>query len=158
MGKQDSKVRRRMQIAFNAEGISRNGLNFLKTSSFPSGSGPLLFLPFLSDRQLQELEREEISGIDLCGNGVVIVPYLFAVFRSGAKNRFPSSAPIKNIYRRKSSMVGRVFLIRSTYESVQEIFVEINRRNMFMRRWDSKPMSFSTVSKSFYKMDLFHNF
>jgi hypothetical protein len=147
-----------MQIAFNAEGISRNGLNFLKTSSFPSGSGPLLFLPFLSDRQLQELEREEISGIDLCGNGVVIVPYLFAVFRSGAKNRFPSSAPIKNIYRRKSSMVGRVFLIRSTYESVQEIFVEINRRNMFMRRWDSKPMSFSTVSKSFYKMDLFHNF
>lgn len=126
----------------------QNGINLLKTSSFPKDYRPLLFLPFLSDRQLQELEREEIGGIDLCGNGVVVVPGTFAVFRSGEKNRFPSSAPIKNIYRMKSSMVGRAFLIRSAYETVQEIFVEINRRNMFMRRWDTKPMSFSTVSKS----------
>ncbi len=126
----------------------QDGINLLKTSSFPKDYRPLLFLPFLSDRQLQELEREEIGGIDLCGNGVVVVPGTFAVFRSGEKNRFPSSAPIKNIYRMKSSMVGRVFLIRSAYETVQEIFVEINRRNMFMRRWDTKPMSFSTVSKS----------
>jgi hypothetical protein len=126
----------------------QDGLNLLKTSYLPQDYRPLLFLPFLSDRQLQELEREGISGIDLCGNGVVVVPGRFAVFRSGEKNRFPSSAPIKNIYRMKSSMVGRIFLIRPTYETVQEIFLEINRRNMFMRRWDSKPMSFSTVSKS----------
>lgn len=126
----------------------QDGLNLLKTSSFPRGYRPLLFRPFLNERQLQELEREGISGIDLCGNGVVVVPKMFAVFRSGAKNRFPSSALIKNIYRKNSSMVGRAFLIRSTYETVQEIFVEINRRNMFMRRWDTKPMSFSTVSKS----------
>jgi hypothetical protein len=66
----------------------RNGLNLLKTETLPKGYWPLLFLPFLGEQQLQELEQEKISGIDLCGNGVVVVPGKFAVFRSGGKNRF----------------------------------------------------------------------
>jgi len=125
----------------------QDGLNLLKTSSLPKGYLPLLFLPFLSEWQLQELEREGINGIDLCGNGVVVVPEMFAVFRSGEKNRFSSSAPIKNIYRKNSSMVGRVFLLRTGFETVQEICTEINRRNTLVTRWDRKPMSLSTVSK-----------
>ncbi|MBW2311723.1 MAG: winged helix-turn-helix domain-containing protein, partial [Deltaproteobacteria bacterium] len=95
---------------------------------------------------LQELEREGISGIDLCGNGVVIVPGMFAVFRSGGKNRFPASAPIKNIYRKNSSMVGRVFVVRPVFNAVQDVCSEINQRNMLVNRWD--PMSLSTVSKA----------
>jgi len=126
----------------------QDGLNLLKTSPLPKGYRPLLLLPFLSERQLQKLEREGISGIDLCGNGVVVVPGMLAVFRSGEKNRFSSSAPIKNIYRKNSSMVGRVFLLRSGYETVQEICAEINRRNTLVNRWDKRPMSLSTVSKS----------
>jgi hypothetical protein len=126
----------------------QDGLNLLKTSSLPKGCLPMLFLPFLSERQLKELEMEGISGIDLCGNGVVAVLGLFAVFRSGEKNRFSSSAPIKNIYRRNSSMVARVFLARSGYETVQEICAEINRRNMLVTLWNKRPMSLSTVSKS----------
>jgi len=126
----------------------QDGLNLLKTSSLPEGCRPLLFVPFLSERQLQELEREKISGIDLCGNGVVVIPEMFAVFRSGEKNRFTSSAPIKNIYRKNSSMVGRVFLLRSGYETVQDICAEINRRNLLVKRWDKKAMSLSTVSKA----------
>ena len=97
----------------------KDGLNLLKTESFPRGCWPLLFLPFLSERQLLELEREQISGIDLCGNGAVVVPGKFAIFRSGEKNRFSSSAPIKNIYRRNSSMVARVFFSCPAYETVQ---------------------------------------
>jgi len=108
----------------------------------------MLFMPFFRDLQLQELEREGISGIDLCGNGVVIVPGMFSVFRNGAKNRFSSSAPIKNIYRKNSSMVGRVFLALPGYGTVQEICSEINRRNLLLKRWDKGPMSLSTVSKS----------
>jgi hypothetical protein len=123
-------------------------LNLLKSTALPKGFRPMLFLPFLSDLQLQELEREGISGIDLCGNGVVVVPGLYAIFRSGAKNRFSSSAPIKNIYRKNSSMVGRVFLLRSGYDTVQEICSEINWRNLLVNRWDKMPMSLSTVSKS----------
>lgn len=108
----------------------------------------MLIMPFLSEQQLQELEQQRISGIDLCGNGVVIVPGIFAVFRSGERNRFSSSAPIKNIYRKNSSMVGRVFLARSSYGTVQEICTEVNRRNMLVKCGDKKPMSLSTVSKS----------
>jgi hypothetical protein len=78
---------------------------------------------------------------------VVFVPGKFAVFRSGGKNRFPSSAPIKNIYRKNSSMVGRAFLLCADYETVQEVRAEINQRNLLVNRWNKKPMSLSTVSK-----------
>jgi len=126
----------------------QDGINLLKSLSLSKGCWPMLFLPFLSEGQLKEMEREGISGIDLCGNGVVIVPGIFAVFRSGVKNRFSSSAPIKNVYRKNSSMVGRVFLARPGYETVQEICSEINQRNMLVNSWDKRPMSLSTVSKS----------
>ena len=126
----------------------RDGLNMLKSSPLPKGWRAMLLLPFLSERQLLELEREGISGIDLCGNGVVFVPGKFAVFRSGGKNCFPSSAPIKNIYRKNSSMVGRAFLLCAGYETVQGIRAEINQRNLLVNRWNKKPMSLSTVSKA----------
>jgi len=124
------------------------GLNQLKAAPLPRGGLPMLFLPFLGENQLQELEREGISGVDLCGNGVVTVPGAFSVFRTGGKNRFLSSAPIKNIYRRNSSLVPRVFLLRSSFTAVQEIGAEINRLNLLVNRWDKKPMSLSTVSKA----------
>jgi hypothetical protein len=124
------------------------GLNQLKAAPLPRGGLPMLFLPFLGENQLQELEREGISGVDLCGNGVVIAPGSFSVFRTGGKNLFLSSAPIKNIYRKNSAMVGRVFLLRPGYATVQEICAEINRLNLLVNRWDKKPMSLSTVSKA----------
>lgn len=126
----------------------QDGLNLLKISRLRKGYSPMLFMPFLNERQLEDLEREGISGIDLCGNGVVVVPGIFGVFRNGGKNRFSSSAPIKNIYRKNTSMVGRVFLVRSGYDTVQEICSEINRRNLLVNSWDKKPMSLSTVSKA----------
>lgn len=126
----------------------RIGLNMLKTAPIPKGYNPLLLMPFLNEKQLLELEQEEISGIDLCGNGVIIVPDVLAVFRSGEKNRFTSSAPIKNIYRKNSSMVGRIFLFCSSYKTVQDIWNEINRKNLLVTSWSKKAMSFSTVSKA----------
>ena len=126
----------------------RDGLNWLKLAALPEGYRPLLIMPFLREQHLQELEREGISGLDLCGNGVVVVPGVLAVFRSGGKNRFSSSAPIKNIYRKNSSLVGRVFLARSSYDAVQEVHAEINQRNLLVNRWSKGPMSLSTVSKA----------
>jgi hypothetical protein len=105
-------------------------------------------LPFLSEQQLRELEQEQISGIDLCGNGVVVAPGKFVIFRSGGKIRFSSSAPIKNIYRKNSSVVARIFLSCPGYETVQEVCSEVNRRNTLAERWNKSPMSLSTVSKS----------
>lgn len=128
--------------------VFRDGLNRLKLATLPKGYRPLLVLPFLREQHLKELEREGISGLDLCGNGVVIAPGAFAVFRSGGENRFSYPAPIKNIYQKNSSMVGRVFLARPSYDAVQEIHVEINQRNLLVNRWHPGPMSLSTVSKA----------
>ncbi|MBV9997935.1 MAG: hypothetical protein JO015_02370 [Verrucomicrobia bacterium] len=90
---------------------------------------PLVVVPFLSEERLKELEQEAVSGIDLCGNGFVVVPHQFAVYRSGAPNRFPSSAPIKNIYQKNSSIVCRVFLAKPRYGAVTAILTEIERRS-----------------------------
>jgi hypothetical protein len=125
-----------------------DGINLLKSQAVPKGCYPLLFLPFFSERQLQDLEQEMISGIDLCGNGMLIIPGKYAVFRSGGRNKFSTSAAIKNIYRKNSSMVSRVFCLRSSYATVQEIYLEINRRNLLVNRWRKKSLSLSTVSKA----------
>lgn len=50
-------------------------------------------------------------------------------------------------------MVARVFLVRSGYDTVQDICAEINQRNMLVKRWDKKPMSLSTVSKALNTLD-----
>ena len=134
--------------ALSTPKVFQDSVNFLKSFSLPNDYLPMLFMPFLGEQQLQELEGEGLSGIDLCGNGVVVVPGTFAVFRSGGKNRFPSSALIKNIYRKNSSMVGRAFLLCAGYQTVQEIRTNINQRNLLVNRWDKKPMSLSTVSKA----------
>lgn len=125
----------------------RDGVNMLKTSRLSKGFGAMLFVPYLNDEQLEELERENLSGIDLCGNGVVIGLETFAVFRSGGKNRFPSSALIKNVYRKNSSMVGRVFLLVTEYDTVQSVCREVNQRNPLVSQWKKKALSISTVSK-----------
>ena len=126
----------------------QEALTLLKSASFPKGYRPMLMLPFLSDVRLKEMEKEGVSGIDLCGNGVIIAPGIFAVFRSGEKNCFSSSAPIKNIYRKNSSMVGRAFLVRPAYQTVQDIGAEVNRRNLLVNRWGKQPISLPTVSKA----------
>lgn len=126
----------------------QNAVNRLKIVPIPKGFNAMLFVPYLNEKQLMELEKIGISGIDLCGNGIVVSNNRFVVFRSGGKNRFTSSAPIKNIYRKNSSMVGRVFLVRSKYETVKEVCAEINRRNPLLQHFGKKPMSISTVSKA----------
>ena len=125
----------------------QNSINYLKSLPLPKNVFPMLIMPFLSEQQLKELERVGISGIDLCGNCVVVSPGTFSVFRSGGKNRFPSSAAIKNIYRKNSSMVGRGFFVYSDFQTVQDIRATINQRNLLVNRWNKKPMSLSTVSK-----------
>ncbi len=123
-------------------------VNRVKAATLPAGCWPLIIVPYLREEHLRELDREGISGIDLCGNGVVLVAGKLAVYRTGAPNRFPMSWPIKNIYQRNSSMVGRVFLARRRFESVQEIRDEINRRNPLVERGEATPMSLATVSKA----------
>lgn len=89
---------------------------------------PLLVVPYLSPEALERLTAANVSGIDLSGNGVVIVPGEWFIYRSGAPNLYPASAPIKNVFRGTSSLVARVFLMRPEFCSVTEVYEEIKRR------------------------------
>ena len=100
---------------------------------------PIIIAPFLSERALNRLAEAEISGIDLSGNGVIVVPDKLFVFRTGEKNKFLSSEPIKNVFRGTSSLAARVFFSKPEYENVGEVLEEITRRG--------GQTTFSTVSK-----------
>ena len=86
-----------------------------------SGPPPLVLVPFLSESQLIRLEDEGISGLDLSGNGVLVLPDRLLVMRTGRPNRHPQSVPIRNVYRGTSSLVARLFLLRESFETVSGI-------------------------------------
>jgi len=100
---------------------------------------PLIITPYLSEQQLRFLEVEQVSGIDLCGNGIIIVPDRLLIYRTGSPNKYPSSSPIRNVYRGTSSLVARSFLLRPEYETSQELLDEITTRG--------GGVTLSTVSK-----------
>jgi len=81
-----------------------------------SDEHPMLLVPYLAPHNLELLEREAISGIDLCGNGIVTIPGLL-IFRTGNKNLYPESRPVSNPFRGKSAIVGRAFLTEPTFLS-----------------------------------------
>lgn len=131
----------------------RTAVNVMKGALLPAGMLPMIMLPYLSELQLQELEQNGISGMDLCGNGVVMAPGVVFVFRSGQPNQYPRSTPIKNIYRKNSSMVPRVFLIKSQFERVTEVLKAINTRNVLGEALGRPLMAMGTVSKALKAME-----
>lgn len=108
-------------------------------------SYPMLVAPYLSRTQFKELAAREVSAIDLSGNVMLIVPGGLFLERIGNPNRFPSSSPIKNVYRGTSSIVGRVLLSRSQYASVGEVFDETKIRGA--------RITLATVSKVLKELD-----
>jgi hypothetical protein len=109
-----------------------------KDQADKEGMLPLIIASYLSEERLIVLEKAGVSGIDLCGNGVVVAPGIW-FFRTGFSNQFKSVATIKNIYQGTSSLVSRVFLLKREYTSVGDIQTEIRRRG--------GEVSLGTVSK-----------
>jgi len=92
------------------------------------GHLPMIITTYLSPRSLAVLADSGVSGVDLCGNGVVVIPGEWFIFRSGEKNRYPASTRIKSVYRGTSSLVARVFLSRPEFSRFKDIQGEIRRR------------------------------
>ncbi len=125
-----------------------NAVKRCQSSPRPSGTWPLVILPYLRPSYLEELERLGLSGVDLCGNGVIVGPKRLRLFRTGQPNQFTTSAPIKNIYRNNTSMVARLFASVPSFESVRDIQNEVNARNPFVQKGQAKSMQLGTVSKA----------
>ncbi len=86
-----------------------------------TGLLPLVVVPYLPEERLLELEAQGVSGLDLCGNGVIIFPGKYTVFRTGKPNRFTTSAPIKNVYRGATSLAARALLLQPTFATVNAL-------------------------------------
>ncbi|MEP7074338.1 MAG: hypothetical protein ABI878_00900 [Acidobacteriota bacterium] len=124
--------------------IAVSQLNTFRETS-DNESNPMIVAPYLSESQFKELAARNISAIDLSGNVMLIVPGKLLIERIGNRNLFPSSSPIKNIYRGTSSIVGRVMLSRSEYTSVGEVFEEAKERGA--------KITLATVSKVLKELD-----
>lgn len=106
---------------------------------------PMLVVPYLRETQLQELQRRQVSGIDLSGNGVVSVPGRLLVYRTGSPNGFPDSAPTKYAYRGATSLVARSFLCQPKYRSLADIEKSIRDRG--------GSVVLSTISKALKRLE-----
>lgn len=100
---------------------------------------PLVLVPYLSEEWLLSFETQGVSGLDLCGNGLFVVPGELLALRTGFPNCFRWAGNIKNVYRKNSSIVARMFLLVPEFRSVQEVLKEIQKRG--------GEVSLATVSK-----------
>lgn len=138
--------------ALSTPKMIRAAMDRAKATARDMGLYPMIIVPYLNEDHLQQLEKEAISGIDLCGNGVVIIPDRLLIRRTGSPNQFLSSGPIKNIYRRNSSMVARALLIKPRFTRVTDIYESIVERNV-LAGWLQQPMGLSTVSKALKRLE-----
>jgi hypothetical protein len=110
-----------------------------RASSGPN-EHPMVLVPYLSPERLADLERERMSGIDLCGNGLVLVPGRLYVLRTGQPNAYPDSRPLNNPYRGRSAMVARQLLAQPRHNSLGELRSAIQESGV--------KLSLSQVSKA----------
>lgn len=106
---------------------------------------PMLMAPHLDENWLKRLATEGISGLDLSGNGIVVVPGRWLVYRTGEPNAYPTSQYIKAVYRGRSSFVPRVLMVRPRFDQVTGVRDEIRGRG--------GQISLSTVSKVLKRLE-----
>jgi len=91
---------------------------------------PLIVAPYIGKRQAQILVTEGISWLDLCGNMRVEIPGRVYIERTGNKNKYPDTAPIKKIFQGTSALVSRALLLKPEgFKSQYELVDFINSRN-----------------------------
>lgn len=101
---------------------------------------PLIIAPFVGAKQAKILADKGISWMDLSGNMSIKVSNRIYIERTGKKNRFPDTAPIKKVFQGASSLVSRALLLKPRgFSSLYEIVDFINGRN--------SNITLSTVSK-----------
>ena len=101
---------------------------------------PVVIAPYIGKRQGQILADKGISWMDISGNMSIRVSNQIYIERTGQRNRFPDTAPIKKIFQGTSSLVSRALLLKPEgFSSLYEVVDFINERNA--------NITLSTVSK-----------
>jgi len=100
---------------------------------------PMILVPYLPDEKIDALCEQEVSALDCCGNGVVIVPGEWFVCIKGNPNQYRERTPIASAYRGDSSLVARSLLLKQQFDAVSDIETFITERN--------GSLALSTVSK-----------
>jgi hypothetical protein len=101
---------------------------------------PIVIAPYIGNSQARILADEGISWMDLSGNMRIQIPDRLYIERIGKPNKFPDTAPIKNIFQGTSSLVSRALLLKPDgFSSLDKIVDFINSRNA--------NITLSTVSK-----------
>ena len=116
-----------------------------RCAASPPEAYPMVVVPYLSSGKIEELAAAGVSGLDLCGNGVLVVPGRMLVLRSDQPNRFPQSTTLKNVYRGKNSLVARSFLIQPEFSQVKGILELLTQRG--------GNVALSTVSKALKRLE-----
>jgi len=110
---------------------------------------PLLVTSYLTDGQLDELEKAGVSGIDLNGNGLLLaLPDLY-VRRTGTKDQRKVETSVTTIYRswKLASLVPRVLVVKAFFPTVQSVQDACRERMMTVEEGEL-PLRISTVSKA----------
>ncbi|MBS3821952.1 MAG: hypothetical protein KGY81_09355 [Phycisphaerae bacterium] len=106
---------------------------------------PMVVVPYLSDEKIDSLREQQVSALDCCGNGVVIVPGRWLVCQKGNANKYPERTPIGSAYRGDSSLVARALLLKPQFNAVGDIAEYIAARN--------GSLAISTVSKMLRRLE-----
>ncbi len=93
----------------------------LDSAAFSAPVFPLVLLPYLDEAKLEVLAARQISGLDLCGNALLIVPGKLLVQRSGQPNRFKIERGLKSPNMGKASLVGRTLLVRPQFDTANNL-------------------------------------
>jgi hypothetical protein len=104
--------------------IIRSAIAQVKSATM-AGEWPMIQVPYLSPSQLDELEKAGVSGVDLCGNGVIHIPGRLYIVRTGQPNQYPDSRPLNNPYTGRSAMVARMLLQSPQWKSLTELAAAI---------------------------------
>lgn len=104
-----------------------------------------LLVPYLTESILGMLKENDLSGIDVNGNYYIVSSKLVAI-RLDKKNKYPEQKYIKDIFSRKSSLVGRLLLESSDqYNKIGEVLKKIKEMG--------GGITLSTVSKVLSEME-----
>ncbi|MEZ4448753.1 MAG: hypothetical protein R3B09_04670 [Nannocystaceae bacterium] len=150
----EGKIHRRFALSVRAQWSQRSLDVALAQLRAASPLLPLVVFPYLADDHLVELERRGISGLDLCGNGVLYDPPHLFVRCSGSPPEFRRSATTPLVYQSRNiaSLVPRVFLLQPAFTAVGAIQAACHRR-MAGPEEGSQPLVLSTVSKALAQLE-----